>query len=33
MPAKDPVRRKEIARLGAIAQHKKYGCLIPLEAC
>jgi len=33
MPAKDPVHRKEIARLGAIAQHKKYGCLIPLEAC
>lgn len=32
MVAKDPKRRKEIARLGALAQHKKHGCLIPLEA-
>jgi len=32
MPAKDPERRKEIARLGALIQHRKYGCLIPTEA-
>ena len=32
MPAKDPKRRQEIARLGALAQHKKHGCLIPIEA-
>jgi len=32
MVAKDPERRKEIARMGANAQHEKHGCLIPLEA-
>jgi hypothetical protein len=29
MPSKNADQRKEIARMGAIAQHQKYGCLIP----
>ena len=32
MTSKDPLRRKEIASIGGKAQHKKYGCLIPIES-
>lgn len=32
MVSKDPEKRKQIARLGGIAQHEKHGCLIPIES-